>query len=58
MAKLIISLLLVASLAGIVAGAASTSGPGDMLYPFKTHVNDPIAALLCQWHLSCPQPQK
>jgi hypothetical protein len=44
MSKLFISLLLIASLAGVAANKASTALPGDMLYPFKIQVNDRIAS--------------
>jgi hypothetical protein len=44
MSKIFISLLLIASLAGIAASKASTAVPGDKLYPFKIQVNERIAS--------------
>ena len=46
MAKIIISLLLIASIAGIATTASSTSVPGDPLYPFKVYVVEPIGQVL------------
>lgn len=46
MAKIILSLLLIASLAGIITSVSSTALPGNMLYPFKVNVTEKVGALL------------
>lgn len=45
MARIIISLLLIAGIGGIVSNDASAAVPGDMLYPFKTGVNESLGRL-------------
>jgi hypothetical protein len=46
MAKIFISLLVVASLAGLVASKAGTALPGEQLYPVKTEVIEPVGTWL------------
>jgi hypothetical protein len=53
MAKIFISLLIIASFGGIVASFAETAHPGSPLYSFKTGVNDNVASALCSVHLPC-----
>ncbi len=45
MARITISLVLIAAIAGMVANNASAAVPGQMLYPFKTNVNESLGRL-------------
>lgn len=53
MVKIFISLLIIASLGGIVASLAQTARPGTFLYSFKIAVTDNVAAALCSVSLPC-----
>lgn len=46
MAKIIIALLLIASLAGIITSASTTALPGSVLYPYKIHITEKVDGLL------------
>jgi len=46
MAKIIIALLLIASLAGIVTSASLNALPGSPLYPFKINVTEKVGQFL------------
>lgn len=53
MKKIFFSLIIVASMGGIVATLAETAKPGSVLYAFKTNVTDNVASALCSAHFPC-----
>jgi len=53
MKKIFFSLIVVASMGGIIASLAQSAVPGSALYAFKVGVTDNVAAALCSAHFPC-----
>ncbi|MBY0473120.1 hypothetical protein K2Q00_02425 [Patescibacteria group bacterium] len=53
MKKIFFSLIIVASMGGILATMAETAAPGSPLYAFKVGVTDNVASALCSINFPC-----
>lgn len=53
MKKIFFSLIIVASMGGILATLAETAAPGSVLHAFKIGVTDNVASALCSINFPC-----